>query len=713
MRAWTVRWVAGSAAAASAALIAGSVVLSYVDRHRVHGNLTSWDFSDVFGNVTSLAVPAVGFVLATKRPANRLGWLFLVAGLGLGLGFFSTQYAQHALVAVPGSWPAGRAAAWLANWIWAFPFAALAFAFLLFPTGRLRSRRWRPVAWFVGGTFTLAVVVLIGYATRIWWHPFTSYTLASTPPDAYAAYVLMIAGMAAGVTAVVVRFARSSGEERLQLKWFAAAALLALAMVIPSFLTDALIFGLLVKLALLCLWAAIAIAILKYRLDGIDIVISKAVLYGSLAVFITAVYAGLVVGVGTLAGGRDSPLVAALAAAVVAVAFQPARQRAGRLANRVVYGRRATPYQVLSDFARRIGGTYAAGDVLPQMAQIVAAGTGAERVVVWLRVDDELRPEAFSDGTPHEAQPPVDAPPVDGPPVDAPPVDRLPRDALPVDGQAMPPVPGADLAVPVLHQGELLGAISVTMPKDEPLRPAGEQLVTDVASQAGLVLSNAGLIGDLRASRQRLVTAQDEARRRLERNIHDGAQQDLVALGIKIRLAGMTVDEDPAEAKEMLGELQADAAGALANLRDLARGIYPPLLADLGLAAALTAHAAKSPVPVTVDAGGIGRFGQDTEAAVYFCCLEALQNIAKYAQASSARICLRAQNGTLRFTVSDDGTGYDTSHTPLGSGQRNMADRLAALGGRLEVRSAPGRGTTIAAQLPSVPSSLHGTTPGG
>ena len=211
----------------------------------------------------------------------------------------------------------------------------------------------------------------------------------------------------------------------------------------------------------------------------------------------------------------------------------------------------------------------------------------------------------------------------------------------------MPPVPGADLSVPVVHQGELLGAIAVQMPRDEPLRPAGEQLVADVASQAGLVLSNAALVGDLRASRQRLVTAQDEARRRLERNIHDGAQQDLVALRIKLRLAGMTVDDDPAEAKEMLGELQADAAGALENLRDLARGIYPPLLADLGLAAALNAQAAKSPLPVTVDADGIGRFGQDTEAAVYFCCLEALQNIAKYAHATQARICLQAQNGTL------------------------------------------------------------------
>jgi len=311
------------------------------------------------------------------------------------------------------------------------------------------------------------------------------------------------------------------------------------------------------------------------------------------------------------------------------------------------------------------------------MAQIVAAGTGAGQVVVWLRVGDRLRPEAWS-GIVGAGPPPVRA--------------------LPVGGQEMPSLPDADMSVPVVHQGELLGAISVRMPKDEPLRPAGRQLVADVAAQAGLVLSNVGLIEDLRASRQRLVTAQDEARRRLERDIHDGAQQDLVALAINLKLAATAVSEDPA--RQILGKLQADAAGALANLRDLARGIYPPLLADLGLAAALNAQASRSPLPVTVEADEIGRFGQETEAAVYFCCLEALQNTAKYAKASQTRIALQAQNGTLSFRVSDDGMGYDARHTPMGSGLRNMADRLAALGGRLEIQSAAGRGTTITGHLP-------------
>jgi len=713
MRARTAGWVAGGIAAGSLALMAAGLALAYVDRHALPAALTGWSFPTVLQDVGNMAVPVVGFVLASRRPANRIGWLFLAVGLTLGLDAFMNPYGLHALRVAPGSLPAGRLAAWFANWIWVVELAGLSFLLMLFPTGRLRSRRWLPAAWFVGAVYAFIGLALLVRATREWETPFAPFAHGLNPGVMHALLILVPATLVVSVAAVVVRFALSTGDERLQLKWFAAAALLVVAAMIPTILTNSAAAGVLVNLAFLCLYAAIAIAVLKYRLYEIDIVISKAVLYGTLAVFITAVYVGLVAGIGTLVGNRHSVLLAALAAAVVAVAFQPVRQWAGRLANRVVYGRRATPYQVLSDFARRIGGAYADEDVLPQMAHIVADGTGAERVVVWLRVDDELRPVSSSAGGPQAAPPQVEALPVEELAAEALPAGALAIEALPVealavealsaDGQAMPPVPGADLSVPVVYQGELLGAISVKMPRDEPLRPAGEQLVTDVASQAGLVLSNVGLIEDLRASRQRLVAAQDETRRRLERNIHDGAQQDLVALAIKLKLAGITVDEDPVEAKQMLDELQADAAGALENLRDLARGIYPPLLADLGLVAALTAQANKSPVPVTVDADRIGRFGQDTEAAVYFCCLEALQNTAKYAHATSARICLQAQNGTLRFTVSDDGIGYDARHTPLGSGQRNMADRLAALGGRLEVRSAPREGTMITAELPGTP----------
>jgi signal transduction histidine kinase len=195
------------------------------------------------------------------------------------------------------------------------------------------------------------------------------------------------------------------------------------------------------------------------------------------------------------------------------------------------------------------------------------------------------------------------------------------------------------------------------------------------------------------------VTAQDEARRRLERNLHDGAQQDLVALVIKARLAAEHSADLP-EARQALDELRSDATAALENLRDLARGIYPPMLADLGLAAALGGQAKRSALPVTVDAGALGRYPEETEAAVYFCCIEALQNIAKYAAPTRAVITLRAAAGTLTFSVADDGAGFDAARTPLGAGLRNMSDRLSALGGRLEVTSAPGAGTTITGHLP-------------
>src|SRR5215472_18107956 len=174
MKALTTRWVASCIAAVSIALIISAMVLSYLNRHRVPADLSGWDFSGVLGQVTYLAVPVAGFVLASRRPGNRIGWLFLVAGLALGLNSFSNQYALHALVADRGPAVAGRAFAWLSNWTWVIPVAMLAFLFLLFPTGRVRSRRWRPALWFVSGVFALATIAQLVVATRVWAHPFIS-----------------------------------------------------------------------------------------------------------------------------------------------------------------------------------------------------------------------------------------------------------------------------------------------------------------------------------------------------------------------------------------------------------------------------------------------------------------------------------------------------------------------------------------------------------
>jgi signal transduction histidine kinase len=670
-------WIIGSI---SILLEVAQVVILFVDRNAVvPKGSTVWGLAAVVSAVSNAAVPAVGIVLASKRPENPIGWLFITAGAGLGLQDFCTAYAHHALIVHPGAWPAGFFVAWISNWVWTIPAAMLVFLLLLFPTGSLPSPRWRPFARVLAGGFAIQTAAALVAATASWSEPIATGPSASDL-GVYAgafliAAVLTPVGVVAGFVAVVVRFRRSEGQERLQLKWFVTAAAI-VAVVFPvAMFANSHLGTILNSLALLFLYAAIGIAVLKYRLYEIDVVINRAVVFGSLVVFISLVYVAFVVGVGAFVGSNAKPVLAALAAAFVALAFQPVRRRARHFANRVVYGRRATPYEVMSEFAERIAGSYASEDVLPEMARIIAAGTGAERTVVWLRVGGELRAVASSKDLPSAT-------------------------TVPFDGELSPTAFGGETVVPVAHGGEALGAISVRMPKHEPLGDAGERLVAHVASQAGLVLSNARLIEELRASRQRLVAAQDAARRRLERNIHDGAQQQLVALAVKQRLAAALITKDPGRAAAMLESLQADTNDALETLRDLARGIYPPLLADQGLAAALIAQARKAAVPAEVDADGLGRYPQEVEAAVYFCCLEAMQNVAKYAGASHVTVRLSAPDGVVAFAVTDDGAGFDTDRTPLGSGLQNMADRLAALGGSVEIRSRPGAGTTVAGRVP-------------
>ena len=252
---------------------------------------------------------------------------------------------------------------------------------------------------------------------------------------------------------------------------------------------------------------------------------------------------------------------------------------------------------------------------------------------------------------------------------------------------------------PVRDHGELHGELTVAMPAAEPLSKDGEELVTDLASQAGLVLRNGRLIEQLQESRRRIVTAQDERARKLERDLHDGAQQQLVALSVKLGLAEQLASRDTEKTTALLAELKSDVTDALENVRNLARGIYPPVLADHGLAAALEAQARKAPITVHLDANGSGRYPSEIEAAVYFCCLEALQNIAKYASANEAIIRLGRSNGDLTFQVVDDGRGFDPA-TAGGSGLTNMRDRVEAVGGTLEIQSEPGIGTTVLGRVP-------------
>jgi hypothetical protein len=387
MRAGTVRRVAGCAAAASVALIVAGLALAYVDRHLVPASLTDWTVSGVSGQVVNMAVPVAGFVLASRRPENRIGWLFLVAGLGLGLSGFSSAYAVHALVAHPGSWPAGLAVGWLSNWVWIISVAMLAFLFLLFPTGYVRSRRWRLAEWFTGGAFALAAVCMLIDATRSWAHPFTLSGQAS--PSGLSgvlfgiAVVLISVALLVSVAALVVRFAKSFGEERLQLKWCAEAALVLAVVFVASIWVNSAALNVLESTAFLGLWTAIAVAVLKYRLYDIDRIISRTLAYAIVTGLLIGVYAGLVL-LATQVLLFHSTVAVAAATLAAAALFNPLRRRVQQVVDRRFNRARYDADRMVGAFAARLKDGVDLDSVRDDLTRTVHQSLEPVHVSVWI-----------------------------------------------------------------------------------------------------------------------------------------------------------------------------------------------------------------------------------------------------------------------------------------------------------------------------------------
>jgi len=387
MTARTARWVAGCAAAASVALLGAGLVLSYVDRQLVPASLTGWTVSNVSGQVVNMAVPVSGFVLASRRPENRIGWLFLVAGLALGVSGFSTGYAQHALAANPGSLPAGRVFAWLSNGVWVIAVAMLAFLFLLFPTGQLHSRRWRPAAWFAGVAFALATVCTLIAASSEWAHPFALSGPANpgglTALFFLVAIFLISAALLVSVAALVVRFAKSSGEERLQLKWCAAAALVLAVVFVASIWVNSAAVNVLQSLAFVCLWTAIATAVLKYRLYEIDRIISRTVAYAIVTGLLVGIYAGLVL-LATRILSVHTPVAVAAATLAAAALFSPLRRWVQHVVDRRFNRARYDTDQTIAAFAASLKDTVDLDSVRDDLATAVHQALEPAHVSVWI-----------------------------------------------------------------------------------------------------------------------------------------------------------------------------------------------------------------------------------------------------------------------------------------------------------------------------------------
>ncbi len=420
--------------------------------------------------------------------------------------------------------------------------------------------------------------------------------------------------------------------------------------------------------------------------------LTRLLVYGALFAFIGLVFLVLPVVLGGLMGSGARTVLSIAATAVVALGFERVRRWAERTAQRLVYGERATPYEVLAELSDRMAAAYSTTDALLLMAQILVLGSGAAGARVWLRVGDDLAAAA--------AWP------------DGPELELAPAHLAGVDD--LPPLPDAHYALGVRHGGELIGAITVTQLPGSPLSLTDLRLLDDFAAQAGLVLRNVRLTAELaasleaisaqaaeiRASRRRIIDAQDAERRQVERDIHDGAQQYLVALMVQLRVTRTLTGRDPARASTMVDEVARVVREALEALGELAQGIHPPVLTTQGLAAALRRQEANPAVHVAVDDTGIGRYPIGVEAAVYFACLEALNNAAKHAPGSNVVVRLEEVDGHLQFSVRDDGFGFDPKESRPGSGLGNMVDRVAALGGALDITSAPSRGTMVSGRVP-------------
>ena len=566
----------------------------------------------------------------------------------------------------PGSLPGAGWVASIAFHAWHPSFTFLVFILLLFPDGHLPSRRWRPVAW-------LSIVTAVsGFASGMLESssltedinlPFVEPPIART--DAIAAPVfgvfLAVNGvlLLSAMVAFVLRLRRARGDERLQLKWFGYSVVVVVLVLPVSLLVvgDGRAFAALTPLVPL----SAGFAILKYRLYDIAVVIQRSLVYGALTVFVLAVYGGLVALAQAVSRERLGVALAVVAAAIVAVALAPLRERVQRGVDRLLYGERRDPYGVLSRLSRRLEAAIAPEEVLPAVVETVALALKLPYAAVELRDDADAHVEAAY-GTPK----------------------------------------GSIERIPLHYRGEIVGDLVLgTRAGEDEFAPADRRLLEDLARQAGVAAHAVALTRALQRSRERLVAAREEERRRLRRDLHDGLGPALAGFALKLDAVRGLLARDPTAADAALAELRDEVQRAIGDIRRLVYDLRPPALDDLGLLGALREHVGRL--------DGHIRFSLDVpdrlpplpaavEVAAYRIALEALTNVARHAGASACTLRLSV-NGALELEVRDDGRGLPESYR-RGVGLESMRERAAELGGECTIQRTDGNGTRVTAVLP-------------
>ena len=642
--------------------------------------------------VANGAFVGVGALLIVRRPGNVIGPLLAVFGFAFNLFLAADVIAEELFES-----GRGEAASWLIASL--YPLVPLVLwtqvaLLLLFPHGRTESTRAK---WLLRVSGYYAVVTagvsvfgrprsLLDPTETPYPHPFVDESVADPLGDIAMAMVAPIVLLqVVSAVMLVARGRRAGPVERRQIGWVGLACLLYFTIASINVAFDPLGsvdggFHLFDALGVMLIPLAMGVAIMRYRLYEIDTIISRSVTFGALALFIGGVYIAIVVGVGELLGGDAGFGLSIVASVLVAMAFQPVRRRVERWANRLVYGERATPYEVLARFSRR-SAELSDEELLKRTPQMIVDGTGAATATLWSKSGG-----GFRTGSAWPEDSPVRSIAVDSEFVD----------------------PDADHSVAIVHDGELLGGLSLVKTGGETVSPAEEALLADLASGLGLALRNARLTGELRrqvadleASRERVLAASDGARRALENDLDSGPQQQLVALKVKLGPTRKLAERAGADkTAALLTQLESEAGDAIQAVRDFAGGIYPPLLEAEGLEIAIAQQTRSAAVPIHITTDGVARYSREVEAAVYFSVLEALQNTAKYAEASAASVSLTDDGKELRFDVRDDGRGFDATTTTHGAGLSGMADRLDTVGGAVTISSSPGEGTLVVGSVP-------------
>ncbi len=681
------------AAAVAIAVAVGLAALALEVAYRFGAEGTTLSLNDLLWTFVPVPFAALGALIISRQPANRIGWILVAIGAAMTLSnsgdavFFFVDDAPTT-ISVP-----LYIVLWYNNVSWVTFFFLMFMVLYVFPTGNLLSRRWLwaprlAVALFAFIAVASLVAEEIGPSAETWTIENPMGFVATETLEVFL--VVFIAGVFAllvgGVVAIVVRYRRAPDVEREQLKWAIFGFVLFASTWVLSFFLESWgaggVVGLLLVLGVSIIPTVITIAVLRFHLYDIDVVISKTLTFGVLAGFITGVYALVVVGVGSLVGGGgDEPNLALsiVAVAIVAVVFEPLRRRVQHWANVLVYGKRATPYEVLSSATARLAEARDPDEALAQVTELVADGTGASEVSFWVVVGGWLHPRAASPAAVLDGLAPVAV------------------------GDGMGELPG-DRVVPIQHGGQLLGALSITKGKGDAVTDADGRLLDDVAAGAGVLVRNLRLnaelaerADELRRSRRRLVAAHDAERHRLERDLHDGAQQQVVAVKVKLGIARTLAEREGADqVAVMVASLADTTQEAVDGMRAVAHGIYPPLLEAEGLEVALLAARRTVPIPVEVVVSGVGRCERAVEEGVYFAVLDAVGRGVDVG-ASRAVVSLTGTDDTVGFTIDVD--------APVGD-LTAVVDRVDALDGTLAITSEPGR-SVIDGHLPIAASAME------